>query len=161
MKAAITSFSRLEFHLFYRFWDCVILSLGLPTWQLFLSHVEMPSLGRIYACSKSHTASTIRIHQPPIPSSSLFGYASEERSCSPQKQHAQLTAASISLLRKTRLKKRNPMKTRYLNPYQMSRMKRRTSACTYRFHRKKGRSVLYPRQRQRLAAQIYFRIYYT
>jgi hypothetical protein len=38
----------------------------------------MPSLGRIYACSKSHTASTIRIHQPPIPSSLSIGYASKQ-----------------------------------------------------------------------------------
>ena len=54
----------------------MILSLGLPTWQLFLSHVDMPSLGKIYACSKSHTAIIMRIHQPPMQSPSLFNHAS-------------------------------------------------------------------------------------
>ena len=77
-RSAVDNFSRLRSHLFYRSWDCVILSFGLPTWQLFLSHVEIPSLGRIYACSKSHTASTIKIHQPPIPSSLSIGYASKQ-----------------------------------------------------------------------------------
>jgi hypothetical protein len=77
LKAAHASFGRLRSQLFCRSWDCVILSFGLPTWQLFLSHVEIPSLGRIYACSKSHTASTIRIHQPPIASSLSIGYASK------------------------------------------------------------------------------------
>jgi hypothetical protein len=76
IKAAKKPFSRLISQLSYCFWDSVILSLGLPTWQLFLSHVDMPSLGNIYACSKSHTATSIRIHQPPIQSSLLFGYAS-------------------------------------------------------------------------------------
>ena len=77
-SAAHTSFSCLRSYLFYRSWDCVILSFGLPTWQLFLSHVEIPSLGRIYACSKSHTAITIRIHQPPIASSLSIGCASKQ-----------------------------------------------------------------------------------
>jgi hypothetical protein len=153
IKTAKKPFSRLGFQLFYRFWDCMILSFGLPTWQLFLSHVEMPSLGRIYACSKSHTTSTIRIHQPPI---------NPPRCLVTPQNNAQLTAGSLSLLRKIRLKrKRNPMKIRYSSPCPTNHMKRRTSACTYRFHHKKGRPVSYPRQTEKPVARIRFHIYYT
>ena len=78
IKAAKKPSSRPTSQLSSWFWDSVILFLGLPTWQLFLSHVDMPSFGKIYACSKSHTASTIKIHQPPIPSSLSIGYASKQ-----------------------------------------------------------------------------------
>ena len=146
----------------------------LPNWQLFLSQVVIPNLGRIYACNRNQTAiistkthmlmepsfsflfsSSIIIQDSIVPA--LFPLFCEGSSCAAH-------GCKLSRLRKILL-----MASRTLNPgCSLIRCSNRTrqmriwiTASRFYSLRMKGRSLYLPHRCERTGTQKHSRIFCT
>jgi len=132
-----------------------------PNWQLFLSHVEMPNLGRIYACKTTHPT-MIKIKTQILMPPPLFFVSLCSKSQLLPIRFVQRTAAKIKLKKNRHVTRmmRKPHCWPGQGPVRKQLMRMWITVFRFPYYRMKGRVLYLPHCSESRGIQRCSRIFY-